>query len=457
MEKVENPSYSPHLKRVLKSYQTAAMTSLSGPNTFMASWGNSPSKGHCSLAAAAAAVAAAVDLDLKKNIAGSPFDSVGNNNNNHRHIINNGNHSLNSNNNNSTSGNSNNKLVSTKNSSSPSSANDKKHYSSPPPSLSTTTTTTTTTASASSSSSSPPPPPPPSAKFPDYDPFVAPPPFPIQQLPILTAPDQSRSERSETHLEGEVISCFVVGGEKRLCLPQILNSVLRDFSLQQINAVCDELQIFCSRCSHEQLEVLKVTGILPFSAPSCGLITKTDAERLCNALLHSHPPRAVHDLPPEKRPFHFRIYHECFGKCKGIYTPDHFTNVSARCIECTECHGLFSPQKFVGHAHKALENRTCHWGFDSANWRSYILLAKDQDDMEQLQVHLEELKVRFDPQKKVGGGGGNKRKQVRNELSIIALICHLLLTPDGGVGWGGGDFVSGMLISGGDDFVNNVS
>uniref|UniRef100_UPI000068341A Ski oncogene n=1 Tax=Homo sapiens TaxID=9606 RepID=UPI000068341A len=99
-------------------------------------------------------------------------------------------------------------------------------------------------------------------------------------------PSDRSTERCETVLEGETISCFVVGGEKRLCLPQILNSVLRDFSLQQINAVCDELHIYCSRCTADQLEILKVMGILPFSAPSCGLITKTDAERLCNALLY---------------------------------------------------------------------------------------------------------------------------------------------------------------------------
>ena len=64
--------------------------------------------------------------------------------------------------------------------------------------------------------------------------------------------------------------------------------MLRDYTLADINNVCDELHIYCSRCSPDQLEVLKVTGVLPVSAPSCGLITKTDAERLCNALLHRH-------------------------------------------------------------------------------------------------------------------------------------------------------------------------
>lgn len=110
--------------------------------------------------------------------------------------------------------------------------------------------------------------------------------------PLLVPSDKS-TELTHSVLEGESISSFVVGGEKRLCLPQVLNSVLRDFTLQQINGVCDELYVYCARCDADQLHVLKVLGILPFNAPSCGLITLTDAQRLCNALLrpgstHSH-------------------------------------------------------------------------------------------------------------------------------------------------------------------------
>ncbi|KAK9721096.1 SKI/SNO/DAC family [Popillia japonica] len=117
------------------------------------------------------------------------------------------------------------------------------------------------------------------------DDFLQHTPLPIQQLPpILTIADTSCSERTETILEGENISCFIVGGEKRLCLPQVLNSVLRDFLLSQIHQECDQLQIYCSQCTPEQLNVLKSHGILPSTAPTCGLITKTDAERLCSAL-----------------------------------------------------------------------------------------------------------------------------------------------------------------------------
>lgn len=237
-----------------------------------------------------------------------------------------------------------------------------------PPCLDVASAAKTETAEESSAPASPPP------TSAEADNFL-PPPFPVQQLPILTEADQ-RSERGETVLEGEAISCFVVGGERRLCLPQVLNSVLRNFSLAQINQVCDELQIFCSRCNPEQLEELKVTGILPASAPSCGLITKTDAERLCSALLHHGVP-ASHPSPGAAS---FEVYHECFGKCRGLCTPSLFSTPTSRCIQCLECHAMFSPQHFVCHAHRPLQNRTCHWGFDSGNWRSYLLVSRGQRD-----------------------------------------------------------------------------
>ncbi|KAL2742216.1 ski oncogene [Vespula maculifrons] len=228
------------------------------------------------------------------------------------------------------------------------------------------------------------------------------------QIPILTAPDQSCSERCETVLEGESISCFVVGGERRLCLPQILNTVLQDFSLQQINQVCDELQIYCSRCTRDQLEELKLSGILPRNAPSCGLITQTDAERLVSALLSRtepcEPPHLLQNQDSidkkacgktdreEDSIVRFKVYHECFGKCKGIFDADLFESEDSVCIECLECGCQFSPQRFVRHAHRSLENRTCHWGFDSANWRSYLLLSRDQQNYNKLLAVFRELK-----------------------------------------------------------------
>uniref|UniRef100_A0A8C2G9V0 Ski oncogene n=1 Tax=Cyprinus carpio TaxID=7962 RepID=A0A8C2G9V0_CYPCA len=240
---------------------------------------------------------------------------------------------------------------------------------------------------------------------------------PVMPGPLFIPSDRS-TERCETVLERETISCFVVGGEKRLCLPQILNSVLRDFSLQQINSVCDDLHIYCSRCTADQLEILKVMGILPFSAPSCGLITQTDAERLCNALIYggTFPPHADKELSCsielERTEKSFKVYHECFGKCKGLFVPELYTSPNAACIQCLDCRLMFPTHKFVVHSHKRLENRTCHWGFDSSNWRAYILLDQDYSEKEEsstLQQLLNELKGKFDL--------GNKHKTSYKGLS----------------------------------------
>lgn len=265
-------------------------------------------------------------------------------------------------------------------------------------------------------------------------------PAPVMPGPLFIPSDRS-TERCETVLEGETISCFVVGGEKRLCLPQILNTVLRDFSLQQINAVCDELHIYCSRCTAEQLEILKVMGILPFSAPSCGLITKTDAERLCNALIYggAYPPRCKKELTAagggsaaaaaaagsgplelELTERSFRVYHECFGKCKGLFVPELYTSPGAACIQCLDCRLMYPTNKFVVHSHKALENRTCHWGFDSANWRAYVLLGQDytgKEEKARLENLLDDIKAKFD--------FANKYK--RSAASRVSLSLHTVL------------------------------
>ncbi|XP_061549521.1 ski-like protein [Phycodurus eques] len=209
---------------------------------------------------------------------------------------------------------------------------------------------------------------------------------PLPSPPILgggplLVPCDSSTELTHSLLEGESISCFVVGGEKRLCLPQVLNSVLRDFSLQQINTVCDELYVYCSRCDTEQLHILKVLGILPFNAPSCGLITLTDAQRLCNALLRpgaAAPAELGVELsgPLKENEASFQVEHQCLGKCQGLFLPQFYTQPEAPCVQCVECHLLFSPQKFVMHSHKSPDKRTCHWGFDSAKWPCYLQLAR---------------------------------------------------------------------------------
>ncbi|XP_062841425.1 SKI-like proto-oncogene b [Trichomycterus rosablanca] len=222
--------------------------------------------------------------------------------------------------------------------------------------------------------------------------------------PLLVPPDSS-TELVLCNLEGESISCFSVGGELRLCLPQVLNTVLRDFSLQQINAVCDQLYVYCSRCNASQLHVLKVLGVLPPGAPSCGLITLTDAQRLCNTLLHPGDNVLLKDhrmADEEDREAEdaggFWVEHQCLGKCQGLFVPRLYAGPGAPCIRCLQCRQLFCPQRFVMHSHRQPDKRTCHWGFDSAKWACYLQLGRrylDTADEGKLKQLLEAMKLKF--------------------------------------------------------------
>lgn len=239
-----------------------------------------------------------------------------------------------------------------------------------------------------------------------------------RKVPLIVPADDSRGEFSETLLDGEWINCFVVGGERRLCLPQILNSVLKDVSIFEMNAVCNHLKIYYSRCTSDQLSLLKRQGIIPPSAPSCGLITQTDAERLVASLVDAKLPslddviKQLNDssIKEDQLSKTIPVYHECFGRCAGLYRPALYLKPDSPCIECTECSRLLPPHKFVRHTHKARNSQTCHWGFDSANWRYYILLATDHQShatgytstsggccasSSPLESALEEMKMRF--------------------------------------------------------------
>uniref|UniRef100_H0XYN1 SKI like proto-onco n=1 Tax=Otolemur garnettii TaxID=30611 RepID=H0XYN1_OTOGA len=255
-------------------------------------------------------------------------------------------------------------------------------------------------------------------------------PLPSPQVlpgPLLIPPDSS-TELTQTVLEGESISCFQVGGEKRLCLPQVLNSVLREFTLQQINTVCDELYIYCSRCTSDQLHILKVLGILPFTAPSCGLITLTDAQRLCNALLRPRTFPQNGSILPAKNSLAqlketgsaFEVEHECLGKCQGLFAPQFYVQPDAPCIQCLECCGMFAPQTFVMHSHRSPDKRTCHWGFESAKWHCYLHVNQKYlgtPEEKKLKIILEEMKEKFSMR---NGKRSQSKKLTSREINIYS-------------------------------------
>lgn len=228
----------------------------------------------------------------------------------------------------------------------------------------------------------------------DYKLTVGNPGMPIQPAPFLLTAD-SHCEQSEAILEGEKIPCFEIGGEKRLCLPQILKTVLADFNLNLINQACDDLFIYCSRCNPEQLEMFKRSGNIPSTASSCGLITLTDAERLCTTLLHStadNDKSSQSSVEKTKRIVNeacIPVYHECFGSGQGYLISESYNTPDAKCIECTICSNRFSVQQFVGHSHYNQENRICHWGFDRKKWRCYLMFDSEIIADEAESVRLE--------------------------------------------------------------------
>ncbi|CDW54160.1 ski protein like [Trichuris trichiura] len=112
--------------------------------------------------------------------------------------------------------------------------------------------------------------------------------FPVKPTPVLVPRDSGLPLRCEqTLFEGEWITCFVIGGEKRLCLTQFMHSrSLRRFTFSDINKTCAYLNIHCPPCSREQMEALKVrlneSVVLPSLQkfpypPSCcrGLLSTT--------------------------------------------------------------------------------------------------------------------------------------------------------------------------------------
>ena len=206
--------------------------------------------------------------------------------------------------------------------------------------------------------------------------------------------DSNTSPLMETLLHGERISCFIVGGEKRLCLHDILNTILKDFSVQQINNACQKLQIACLESTPKQLDILKKNHLLPVGAPNCGLLTQSNAERLCAYLLDSSlsipgPPVPAPSTSPSSESSStsstssshsksntIKVVHECFGKTYGHIHTHMYSRSDAPCVECDTCRKLYTPKNFVCHTHK-YESNIRHWGFDSANWRIYLKLASN--------------------------------------------------------------------------------
>ncbi|KAM3869796.1 SKI family transcriptional corepressor 1 homolog-B [Diretmus argenteus] len=201
---------------------------------------------------------------------------------------------------------------------------------------------------------------------------------------------------SETVLYGIPIVSLVIDGQERLCLAQISNTLLKNYSYNEIHNRRVALGITCVQCTPVQLEILRRAGAMPISSRRCGMITKREAERLCKSFLGAHAPPKL----PEN--FAFDVSHECAWGSRGNFIPARYNSSRAKCIKCSYCNMYFSPNKFIFHSHRTPESK--YTQPDAANfnsWRRHLKLS-DKNSADDIAHAWEDVKAMFN-------GGSRKR------------------------------------------------
>ncbi|KAF7701374.1 SKI family transcriptional corepressor 2 isoform X1 [Silurus meridionalis] len=230
---------------------------------------------------------------------------------------------------------------------------------------------------------------------------MASPPSSFQQE-VLTPPRSNHSSSLKPNQVGQVILygvpivSLVIDHQERLCLAQISNTLLKNYSYNEIHNRRVALGITCVQCTPVQLEILRRAGAMPISSRRCGMITKREAERLCKSFLgENNPPK----LPDN---FAFDVTHECAWGCRGNFIPARYNSSRAKCIKCSYCNMYFSPNKFIFHSHRMPEAK--YTQPDAANfnsWRRHLKLS-EKSPPDDLVFAWEDVKAMFN-------GGSRKR------------------------------------------------
>lgn len=206
-------------------------------------------------------------------------------------------------------------------------------------------------------------------------------------------------------IKGVQIVALVIDGQERLCLAQISNTLLHRFSYNEIHNRRVALGITCLQCTPVQLEILRRAGAMPVSSRRCGMITRREAERLCNSFLSDQPPMKLPD------DFSFDVEHHCAWGCKGRFTPSRYNSSRAKCVQCLDCGVFFSPNKFVFHSHRRQNSEASTYVQpDAANfnaWRRHLTLCKKPSD--ELLHAWEDVKAMFN--------GGTRKRYGSSPLS----------------------------------------
>ncbi|KAG1943056.1 SKI family transcriptional corepressor 1a isoform X4 [Pimephales promelas] len=212
---------------------------------------------------------------------------------------------------------------------------------------------------------------------------------------------------SEAALYGVPIVSLVIDGQERLCLAQISNTLLKNYSYNEIHNRRVALGITCVQCTPVQLEILRRAGAMPISSRRCGMITKREAERLCKSFLGAHNPPKL----PEN--FAFDVSHECAWGSRGSFIPARYNSSRAKCIKCTYCNMYFSPNKFIFHSHRTPESK--YTQPDAANfnsWRRHLKLT-DKSLSDDICHAWEDVKAMFN-------GGSRKRAMPGSGSEIMS-------------------------------------
>uniref|UniRef100_A0A670IR13 SKI family transcriptional corepressor 2 n=1 Tax=Podarcis muralis TaxID=64176 RepID=A0A670IR13_PODMU len=217
-------------------------------------------------------------------------------------------------------------------------------------------------------------------------------------------------------LYGIPIVSLVIDGQERLCLAQISNTLLKNFSYNEIHNRRVALGITCVQCTPVQLEILRRAGAMPISSRRCGMITKREAERLCKSFLgENRPPK----LPDN---FAFDVSHECAWGCRGSFIPARYNSSRAKCIKCSYCSMYFSPNKFIFHSHRTPDAK--YTQPDAANfnsWRRHLKLT-DKTPQDELVFAWEDVKAMFN-------GGSRKRALPQASHAAVVGVGGGLLSP----------------------------
>lgn len=206
-------------------------------------------------------------------------------------------------------------------------------------------------------------------------------------------------------LYGIQIVSLYIESQERLCLAQISNTLLKQFSYNEIHNRRVALGITCVQCTPVQLEILRRANAMPVSSRRCGMITRREAERLCKSFLGDNsPPR----LPDD---FSFAVFHECAWGCRGSFLPSRYNSSRAKCIKCTFCGLFFSPNKFIFHSHRISSNDK-YVQPDAANfnsWRRHLKLSGTPPD--DVAHAWEDVKAMFN--------GGTRKRLMSSPMSSI--------------------------------------